>query len=125
MKKITYYLFSLLMAAILSYSFVSSINNDKEIHVTVKYKSQPGKTPQALAELKNLVKSVSKEPHYKNITMLIDQADSTSILLHETWDDEAYYKGDHMKTDHLQKFITDSRTFLAGPPEITFWKVVK
>ena len=30
-----------------------------------------------------------------------------------------------MQTEHLQKFIEKSNLFLAGPPEISFWKVEK
>ena len=48
---------------------------------------------------------------------------TSNILLYEEWSDEVYYKGDHMNTTHLQKFIGDSRNFLAGPPEISFWKL--
>ena len=76
-----------------------------------------------LAALNALILEVKKEPNFSNIKMLVDQADKTNILLYEEWSDEAYYKGDHMNTKHLQKFINDSRNFLAGPPEISFWKL--
>lgn len=55
--------------------------------------------------------------------MLVDPADMTNILLYEEWDSEAYYKGDHMGTPHLQKFMIDARGFIAGPPDISFWKL--
>lgn len=55
--------------------------------------------------------------------MLVDPADKTNILLCEEWSDEECYKGDHINTPHLKKFIGDARNFLAGPPDISFWKL--
>ena len=100
---------------------VEKENNN--LTVLVKYKSQPEKEEEVLAALNALILEVKKEPNFSNIKMLVDQADKTNILLYEEWSDEAYYKGDHMNTKHLQKFIDDSRNFLAGPPEISFWKL--
>lgn len=93
------------------------------ITVLVKYKTQPDKQQDALSALNALILEVKKEPHFINIKVLVDPADKTNILLYEEWSDEAYYKGEHMNSAHLQKFIGDSRNFLAGPPEITFWKL--
>ena len=93
------------------------------ITVLVKYKTQPDKQKDALSALNALILEVKKELHFVNIKLLVDPADKTNILLYEEWSDEAYYKGEHMNTEHLQKFIGDSRNFLAGPPEITFWKL--
>lgn|GEM_PF-685433 len=98
----------------------SDINN---LYVMVKYKSQPDKQNEALITLNSLILEVKKEPNFVNIKVLVDPADKTNILLFEEWSDEVYYKGDHMKTPHLQKFINDSRSFLAGPPDISFWKL--
>lgn len=93
------------------------------ITVLVKYKTQPDKQKDALSALNALILEVKKELHFVNIKLLVDPADKTNILLYEEWSDEAYYKGEHMNTEHLQKFIGDSRNFLAGPPEITFWEL--
>jgi len=98
---------------------VNSENNN--LTVLVKYKSQPEKQAEVLAALNALILEVKKEPHFVNIKMFVDQEDKISILLYEEWSDEVYYKGDHMNTTHLKKFIGDSRNFLAGPPEISFW----
>jgi len=76
----------------------------------------------AIAELTKLIEKVKKEPHFINIKLHVDPKDRSNILLYEEWDDETYYNTAHMKTAHLQKFITDSRNFLSGPPEISFWK---
>ena len=100
---------------------VKKENNN--LTVLVKYKSQPEKEEEVLAALNALILEVKKEPNFSNIKMLVDPADKTNILLYEEWSDEAYYKGDHMNTKHLQKFIDNSRNFLAGPPEISFWKL--
>ena len=100
---------------------VNKANNN--LTVLVKYKSQPEKQADALSALNALILEVKKEPNFVNIKMLVDPADKTNILLFEEWSDEDYYNGDHMNTTHLKKFIADSRNFLAGPPEISFWKL--
>jgi len=98
----------------------SDYNN---LYVMVKYKSQPEKQNEALSALSSLILEVKKEPNFVNIKVLVDPEDKTNIMLFEEWSDEAYYKGEHMKTPHLQKFISDSRNFLAGPSDISFWKL--
>ena len=98
----------------------SDYNN---LYVMFKYKSQPEKQNEALSALSSLILEVKKEPNFVNIKVLVDPEDKTNIMLFEEWSDEAYYKGEHMNTPHLQKFIGDSRNFLAGPPDISFWKL--
>ena len=123
---ITLLSFVLLTVFIFSYAQEKSetVESGKNnITVLVKYKSQPDKQKDALSALNALILEVKKEPHFVNIKLLVDPADKTNILLYEEWSDEVYYKGDHMNTTHLQKFIGDSRNFLAGPPEISFWKL--
>ena len=93
------------------------------LFVLVKYKAQPGKHDEALAALNSLILEVKKEPNFVNIKMFVDPADPTNILLYEQWTDEAYYKGEHMNTPHLQKFMGDAREFLAGPPDISSWRL--
>lgn len=100
-----------------------SVHKDNGIIVLVKYKSQPEKEAEALSALNTLLQQVKKEPNFVNIKMLVDPSDKTNILLYEEWSDESYYKGDHANTPHLQKFMVEARKFLAGPPEITFWKL--
>jgi quinol monooxygenase YgiN len=105
------------------FNFTSAdAQSNKNLVVLVKYKTQAGKDSIALVELKNLVAKVKKEPNYVTIIIHVDPSDKSNILLYEQWSDEEYYKGEHMKTVHLQQFMTDARLFLAGPPEITFWK---
>jgi quinol monooxygenase YgiN len=94
-----------------------------DLYVLVKYKTTEEKFDEAVSGLNALILEVKKEPHFVNIKMLVDPADRTNILLYEQWDSEAYYKGDHMGTPHLQKFMVDARSFIAGPPDISFWKL--
>ena len=103
----------------------TEIDNTKNIIVLVKYKTQPSQENETVLALTNLIESVKKEPHFVNIKLHIYPKYRTNILLYEEWDDELYYKSKHMQTNHLQKFIGDSKNFLAGPPEISFWKVEK
>ncbi|CAM3539739.1 hypothetical protein FSS13T_04810 [Flavobacterium saliperosum S13] len=103
----------------------TEIDNTKSIVVLVKYKTQPSKENETILALISLIENVKKEPHFVNIKLHIDPKDRTNILLYEQWNDELYYNSKHMQTNHLQKFIGDSKNFLAGPPEISFWKVEK
>ena len=97
--------------------------NNQNLIVLVKYKTQPSKNKEAIAGLTKLIDEVKKEPGYVKITTHVDPKDDSNILLYEEWSDENYYNGDHMKTVHLQSFMEDSRAFLAGPPEISQWKI--
>ena len=122
---------TILLAAVTAFSFTGFEKNNaasfddgiKDLFVLVKYKSQPGKHEEALSALNALILEVKKEPNFVNIKLFVDPADPTNILLYEQWTDEAYYNGEHMNTSHLQKFMVDSREFLAGPPDISSWRL--
>ena len=101
---------------------ISKTGNEKDLVVLVKYKAQHAKESQALTAIKALVENVKKEPNYVSIEVLIDPSDKSNILLYEYWSDEAYYKGEHMNTPHLQQFMKEAGLYLAGPPDISFWK---
>jgi|SRR5690606_2753670 len=115
----------LILTAILSIGWTVSnnTNEEKSIVVLVKYKTQNSKDKEAIEALNSLIEKVRKEPHFVSIKLHVDPNDRTNILLYEEWSDAYYYSDEHMKTVHLQQFIQDSRAFLAGPPEISFWKV--
>mgnify|MGYP000051508570 CR=1 FL=1 len=122
-------IFSILMIFLFSCQNEQQEPMNKEIKhnliVLVKYKTQPSKSKEAIASLTKLLDEVKKEPSYIKITVHVDPKDNSNILLYEKWSDENYYNGDHMKTVHLQSFMQDSRAFLAGPPEISQWKIEK
>ena len=124
--------FKTLLSFLLLTVFVSSYAQEKSetaangknnITVLVKYKTQPDKFDEAVSALNALILEVKKEPNFIIIKMLVDPEDKTNILLYEEWSDEEYYKDDHMNTAHLQKFMDEARSFLAGPPEISFWQM--
>lgn len=94
-----------------------------DLYVLVKYKTTEQKFDEAVSALNELILKVKKEPHFVNIKMFTDPADRTNILLYEQWGSEDYYKGDHMGTPYLQKFMVDARSFIAGPPDISFWNL--
>ena|SRR5690606_19576968 len=117
--------FLTIQALILTMIFVACQNksdNPENLVVIVKYKAQPNKIIDAVDRIKLLIEDVKKEEHFVEIKLHIDPKDNSNILLYEVWEDESYYKNQHMKTDHLEKFIVDSQAFLMGPPEISFWK---
>ena len=91
--------------------------------VLVKYKAQPSKSKEAIERITKLISEVMKEPNFVRITLHVDPKDESNILLYEEWTDETYYNGDHLKTSHLKSFKEDSRDFMAGPPEITQWRM--
>jgi len=97
--------------------------NNQNLIVLVKYKTQPSKSKEAITGLTKLIDEVKKEPGYVKIIIHVDPKDDSNILLYEEWSQENYYNGDHMKTMHLQSFMEDSRAFLAGPPEISQWRI--
>lgn len=51
-----------------------------------------------------------------------DTATPEKFLLMEHWTSEEAYAGPHMRTPHLTAFVGRAFEFLAGPPEITFWR---
>ena len=93
--------------------------------ITVRFRAQPDKGDEAVSAITKLLEQVKKEPNFVSISVHVDVNDDTNILLYEVWSDGSYYHGAHMETAHLQQFMTDSRSFLAGPPEIVGWKVEK
>jgi quinol monooxygenase YgiN len=118
--KMFYFFFLLSLTAFLGCNNSESKEN---LMVLVKYKTQQDKSVEAVSALKTLLSNVEKEEHFIGLKMFVDPSDNSNILLSEEWDDEMYYKNEHMKTEHLQKFINESPSFLAGAPEISFWKL--
>jgi len=101
----------------------SDIDLEQNIIVLLKFKAQKDQGIHAISELSNLLEKVKEEPNFISIKLHIDPNDNTNILLYEEWKDESYYNNEHMSTTHLKEFMVNSRNFLTGPPEITFWKV--
>ena len=114
-----------LLTIVIAVSFLScgKTNTEENITVLVRYKTQPNKNIDAVNALKTLMEKVEKEDHFVRISIYIDPADNSNILLHEEWENEEYYRNEHMNTEHLQLFMKNSQDFLAGPPEITYWRV--
>jgi len=93
--------------------------------VLVRYQAQPDKADLAGREIASLVAQVrSKEPECLGIS--IDRCDDepARFVLRERWTSREAYVGPHMQTPHLQSFIQRAPEFLAGPPDISFWREV-
>jgi len=123
MKKIGL-IMSLIIALQISGNSLSA-QDEKNLIVLVKYKAQPMKETQMLTALNELIDQVKKEPNYVKIVIHVDPSDKSNVLLYEEWSNEEYYKGGHMQTPHIEKFISNSRDFLTGPPDISFWRILK
>lgn len=93
--------------------------------IMLKIKAQPNKGAMAISELTDLIEKVKLEPNFVEIILHVDSKDDTNILLYEVWKDENYYNTDHMETDHIIEFMSNSSNFLVGPPEIKFYKINK
>lgn len=93
------------------------------IVVLVRYQAQPDRVEEALAELAALIATVrAAEPDCGGITMIQDTADLARIQLVEHWPSPEAFLGPHLEQPHIQAFIARAPTFLAGPPDISFWR---
>ncbi|MEO6445495.1 MAG: antibiotic biosynthesis monooxygenase [Gemmatimonadaceae bacterium] len=93
--------------------------------VVVSYRALPDQVKTAVREIGALVATVqASEPDCGGITMLQDANDSTRITLIERWPSQELFLGPHMQQPHIQSFIQAANTFLAGPPEISFWRTL-
>ena len=96
-----------------------------DIAVMVSYRVQPGHVPKALIAIASLVSTVlDTEPACKGIEILQDASDQTRITLIERWPSQQEFLGPHMQQPHIQGFIREASAFLAGPPEISFWRLI-
>lgn len=94
------------------------------IVVVIRYIAQPGKTPDALTSIRELVATVlATEPACAGIEILLDLDKLESITLIERWPDQATFLGPHMQQPHIQAFIQTAGALLAGPPEISFHSI--
>ncbi|PNQ73812.1 hypothetical protein C1T31_05625 [Hanstruepera neustonica] len=100
-------------------------NNTTNTIVLLKFKTQPNKSSETITALTKLIEQVKHEPYFKGITLHVDPNDDTNILLYEEWEDVDYYNNEHMETEYIKAFMASSNNFLAGPPDITFWRVSK
>jgi quinol monooxygenase YgiN len=91
--------------------------------VLVRYSLLADRADEARHELTQLVATVIREePDCLGIEMLQRVGDPTKVALVERWTSREVYEGPHMQTPHLQSFISRASRFLAGPPDISFWR---
>lgn len=93
--------------------------------VQVSYQARPDKADLAAREIASLVAKVrSTEPDCLGITIDRRDDEPARFVLRERWTSREAYAGPHMQTPHLQSFIQRAPEFLAGPPDISFWREV-
>ena len=91
--------------------------------VIVSYRSQPGRQDRTKFQLEKIVSDVLRqEPDCGGIEMLQAHDDPTRITLVERWSSREVFLGPHLQTEHILAFIARSEEFLAGPPDISFWR---
>lgn len=94
-----------------------------ETVVVVSYQALPTQVETARREISALVATVlSAEPECRSIEMLQDANDPARFMLVERWPDRETFLGPHMQQPHIQTFIERASAFLAGPPDISFWR---
>jgi quinol monooxygenase YgiN len=94
-----------------------------EVTVVIRYEAKPGKADEAVRELTALINTVVKEePACRGIWLHQDTGTPERLLLVEHWTSQEAYTGPHMQAPHLTAFVGRAFEFLAGPPEITFWR---
>ncbi len=95
------------------------------VGVVITYRALPGKADVARDALAALIETVvAEEPACRGIQLFQGNGDPHLLLLTEQWDSEAAYSGPHLLTPHILAFRERAAGFLAGPPEITYWKPV-
>lgn len=92
------------------------------VHVTLRFRTQPGMGDAFAEALVPLMAEVRKEPHFLGITLLRDMADADHFTFVERWADKAYYLGPHNVTPHLTAFKEVAMPLLLGPPEVAMWE---
>ena len=93
--------------------------------VLVTYSVQPGQEQKALTEISKLVETVlASEPECGGIEIIRSASDNSKITLIERWPSQELFLGPHMQQPHIQAFINSAGSFLAGPPDISFWHPV-
>jgi quinol monooxygenase YgiN len=94
-----------------------------DVTVVIRYEAKPGQADTAVRELTGLINTVVKEePACRGIWLHQDTGTPEKLLLVEHWTSQEAYTGPHMQTPHLTAFVGRAFEFLAGPPEITFWR---
>ena len=93
--------------------------------VLIRYTALPGREEEGLRALAELVPVVlEREKECSRIVLLRDTADPAKIALIEDWPTEESFLGPHMETPHLREFRERAPELYAGPPEISFARVV-
>ena len=93
------------------------------IVVLVSYTALPQQVATAREAIAALVAAVlASEPECAGINLLQSVADPARITLVERWPSQEVFLGPHMQQPHIQAFIQRAGTFLAGPPDISFWQ---
>lgn len=97
--------------------------NPTDIHVIIRYRAQPGQAETALRELAALVAVVRREERdCTGIIIVQRDEDPCDFMLLETWTSREAYAGPHLETPHIQAFKARAGGFMAGAPEITYWR---
>lgn len=94
-----------------------------DVTVIIRYRCQSGQAETALRELSALVATVRREePDCRGIVIVRNEDDPCDLTLIETWTSREAYAGPHLSTPHILAFKSRAGQFMAGAPEITYWR---
>lgn len=90
--------------------------------VMVSYRALADQVDTARREISRLIATVRAiEPDRGGITMLQDTDDPARMTLIERWPSRELFLGPHLRQPPIRSFTEVAGTFLAGPPDISFW----
>ena len=94
----------------------------KSVTVVIQLQAKLGQANVLEQKLVALNKRVAEEPFYRGVQ--INRGDH-HFLMYERWQNEAYFRGEHQETAHLQAFMAELPLLTAEPLEISFLQLVK
>ena len=95
----------------------------ESLTVIAHIRAKPGQESRVRQVLQGLVSATRAEAGCINYDLHQSQTDPALFVFYENWTSEAHLDA-HSKSPHIQSFRKVAGEILAGPVEITKWRVV-
>lgn len=95
----------------------------KEVVVVAVMCAKKGQEEVLEHELRALITPTRKEKGCINYDLHRSADNRAEFLFHETWTSSDALQ-EHLKSDHLAKFLRNVESVLARPPEIKLWEKI-
>ncbi len=93
----------------------------KPVTVVIRLRARPRQADALEQNLVALKERVATEPFYRGVQI---NRDDHQFLMYERWQSEAYFRGEHQETAHLQAFMAELPSLIAEPLKISFLQLV-